>query len=307
MHTRRQFLATSLTAAGIGMFAGRTLWADDATTKAGLLTRPIPSTGEQIPVIGAGTSGSFEASPGTEKWEQLKQVLKVFFEGGGRVFDTSPNYSGADEALGALLADGGWRDNTFLATKIAADSLGDAQAQWAESLKRLRTDKVELLQVHNLRDWKTQLPYAQELKAQGKTRYVGVTHYTDAGLPQLEDILRNQKLDFIQIHYSVNSPNAAKTVLPLARDKGVAVLANRVFDDGRLFAKVKDQALPAWAGEAGITSWSQLFLKFAISHPAITAVIPATSKAERQADQLKAGHGPLLSDAQQRELLQTFA
>ncbi|MBN8480254.1 MAG: aldo/keto reductase [Xanthomonadales bacterium] len=303
MQNRRQFLATGLAVAGLGLTVGRGLFAAPSS----MLTRAIPSSGERIPVIGAGTSGSFEAMPGTEKYEQLKQVLKVFFEGGGSVFDTSPNYAGADEVLGALLAEGGWRAKTFLATKIAADSRAEAETQWAESLKRLRTDKVELLQVHNLRDWKTQLPYARELKEQGKTRYIGVTHYTDRGLPELEQIMRAEKLDFIQIHYSVNSPNAAKTVLPLAQDKGIAVLVNRAFDDGKLFATVKDRPLPAWAGEFGVTSWAQLFLKFAISHPAVTAVIPATSKPERQADQLKAGHGALFDEARQRELVAAFA
>ncbi len=304
MTTRRQFLATSLTASALGLTVGRSLF-DDAWAAASpgkLLTRPIPSTGEQIPVIGAGTSGSFEATKGSEKYEELKKVLKVFFDGGGSVFDTSPNYSGADTVLGDLLKEGGWRDKTFLATKIAADSRADAEAQWATSLERLHTDKVELLQVHNLRQWKIQLPYARELKAQGKTRYIGVTHYIDSGLPELEAIMRAEKLDFIQIHYSANSPNAAKTILPLARDTGVAVLVNRVFDDGKLFAKVKDVPLPAWAGEVGVTSWSQMFLKFAISHPAVTAVIPATSRPDRQADQLKAGTGPLLDDKQQKEL-----
>ena len=304
MQNRRQFLATGLAVAGLGLAFNRNLL---AAAPSSLLTRAIPSSGERIPVIGAGTSGSFEATPGSEKYDQLKHVLRVFFEGGGSVFDTSPNYSGADEVLGALLAEGGWRAKTFLATKIAADSRADAEAQWAESLKRLRTDKVELLQIHNLRDWKTQLPYARELKEQGKTRYVGVTHYTDRGLPELEQIMRNEKLDFIQIHYSVNSTGAANVVLPLARDKGIAVLVNRAFDDGKLFAAVKDRPLPPWAGELGVTSWSQMFLKFAISHPAVTSVIPATSKPERQADQLKAGHGGLLSEAQQRELAASFA
>lgn len=265
--TRRRILAASAS-----ITAGYLLPISPTLAQAGsapLLQRAIPSTGEKLPVIGAGTSGSFEVEVGSEPYEQLKQVLKVFFDGGGSVFDTSPNYGGADAVLGQLLAEGGWRGKTFLATKIAADSREAAEAQWAESLRSLRTDKVELLQIHNLRDWKRQLPYAQELKQQGKTRYVGVTHYVDSGLAELEQILRTQKLDFIQIHYSVNSPSAARTVLPLAQDKGVGVLINRAFDDGRLFAKVKDMALPAWAAEIGVTSWAQLFLKFAISHPAV--------------------------------------
>ena len=258
-------------------------------------------------MIGAGTSGSYDVAIGSPEYAQLQQVAKIFFDGGARLIDTSPNYGRSDEVVGSLLHDGGWRDKAFIATKIAADSRQAAEAQWAESLHRLRTDKVELLQVHNLRDWQNQLAYARELKAQGKTKYVGVTHYTDAGLPELERILRGEKLDFIQIHYSVNSTGAAQTVLPLAQDKGVAVIINRAFDDGKLFARVKDVPLPAWAAEAGVTSWAQMFLKFAISHPAVTVVIPATGKPERQLDQLKAGRGPLLSAAQQQELVRQFA
>ena len=273
----------------------------------GLLTRKVPSTGEALPVIGAGTSGSFEVEAGSAAYQQLKLVLKAFFDGGGKVIDTSPNYGGADRILGQLLEEGGWHKQCFIATKIAADSQAEAQAQWAGTLKSLRTDTVDLLQIHNLRDWKEQLPYARELKQQGKTRYVGITHYLNSGHEDVARIVRSEPLDFIQINYSVNAPHAARELLPLCQDKGVAVLVNRAFDDGRLFARVKDQALPAWAAEAGIGSWAQLFLKFAISHPAVTTVIPATGRPERQLDQLKAGHEPLLSQAQQQALIKQFA
>ncbi|VVO19868.1 aldo/keto reductase [Pseudomonas fluorescens] len=312
MYTRRHFLATTATA-GLGLLAVHSGAFAQSTSNVQsppatpLLTRKIPSTGEALPVIGAGTSGSFEVEAGSAQYQQLKQVLQVFFQHGARVIDTSPNYGSADAVLGQLLEEGGWRQKTFLATKIAANSRAAAEEQWAGSLQKLHTDKVDLLQIHNLRDWQEQLPYARELKAQGKTRYIGVTHYTDSGLAELEKILRTEKLDFIQIHYSVNSPNAARTVLPLAQDKGVAVLINRAFDDGRLFARVKDLALPGWAAEMGISSWAQLFLKFAISHPAVTTVIPATSRPERQLDQLKAGTGPLLGAGQQQRLIQQFA
>ena len=273
----------------------------------GLLTRKVPSTGEALPVIGAGTSGSFEVEAGSAAYQQLKVVLKAFFDGGGKVIDTSPNYGGADRILGQLLEEGGWHKQCIIATKIAADSQAEAQAQWAGTLKSLRTDTVDLLQIHNLRDWQTQLPYARELKQQGKTRYVGVTHYLNSGHEDVARIVRSEPLDFIQINYSVNAPHAARELLPLCQDKGVAVLVNRAFDDGRLFARVKDQALPVWAAEAGIGSWAQLFLKFAISHPAVTTVIPATGRPERQLDQLKAGHEPLLSQAQQQALIKQFA
>lgn len=286
--------------------AAATPWLYAGST-GGLLTRIIPATGEALPIIGAGTSGSFEVAANSPEYQQLKQVLQAFFQGGGKVIDTSPNYGGADSILGQLLEEGGWHQQCFIATKIAADNPADAQAQWLETLKSLRTDKVDLLQVHNLRDWQTQLPYARELQQQGKTRYVGVTHYLNSGHESLARIVRSQRLDFIQINYSVTAPQAAHELLPLCQDKGVAVLVNRAFDDGRLFARVKGQPLPAWAAEAGVGSWAQMFLKFAISHPAVTTVIPATSRPDRQIDQLKAGYEPLLSQAQRQALIKQFA
>lgn len=286
--------------------AAATPWLYAGST-GGLLTRIIPATGEALPIIGAGTSGSFEVAANSPEYQQLRQVLQAFFQGGGKVIDTSPNYGGADSILGQLLEEGGWHQQCFIATKIAADNLADAQAQWLGTLKSLRTDKVDLLQVHNLRDWQTQLPYARELQQQGKTRYVGVTHYLNSGHESLARIVRSQRLDFIQINYSVTAPQAAHELLPLCQDKGVAVLVNRAFDDGRLFARVKGQPLPAWAAEAGVGSWAQMFLKFAISHPAVTAVIPATSRPDRQIDQLKAGYEPLLSQAQRQALIKQFA
>ncbi|MCV9917405.1 aldo/keto reductase [Pseudomonas sp. BT-42-2] len=302
MYGRRDVLRTG---AALGLLAASP-WLR-AETASGMLTRKVPATGEALPVIGAGTSGSFEVEAGSAQYQQLKQVLKAFFDGGGKVIDTSPNYGGADAILGQLLEEGGWHRQCFIATKIAADSAAAAQEQWDGTLRSLRTDKVDLLQIHNLRDWQRQLPYARELKAQGKTRYIGITHYLASGQDDVERIVRSEKLDFIQINYSVNSPEAAKSLLPLCQDKGVAVLINRAFDDGRLFAKVKDQPLPGWAAEAGVSSWAQLFLKFAISHPAVTAVIPATSRPDRQLDQLKAGSGALLSQTQQQALIEQFA
>lgn len=277
-----------------------------APASGSLITRAIPATGEQVPVIGAGTSGSYEVPLGSADYNTLEETIRVFFEGGGTVFDTSPNYTNADEVLGALLESGGWRDRCFLATKIAEDSREAMEAQWAETLRRLRTDHVELLQVHNLREWEIALPYARELKEQGATKYIGLTHYLERGHADLERIMRAEKPDFIQINYSVNAPQAAQSLLPAAQELGVAVLINRAFDDGKLFAEAQGKTLPGWAAELGITSWAQMFLKFAISHPAVTAVIPATGKPDRQTDNLQAGHGELLSRAQQDELVALF-
>src|SRR5690606_13503601 len=169
------------------------------------------------------------------------------------------------------------------------------EAQWAESLRRLGTDRVELLAVHNLRNLDEALPFARELKEQGLVKYVGLTHYETSAHASLLEAMQAGRPDFIQVNYAVNAPAAASRLLPAARDQGVAVMINRAFDDGRLFARVGGRALPDWAADAGITSWSQMFLKFVISHPAVTVVIPATGKPERQADQLRAGHGELLT------------
>ena len=325
MNSRRDFLTTaSLAAAGFALAPLAACSQDrpapatpaaappaappvPAARSGALITRTIPATGESVPVIGMGTSGSFQVEPGSAEYDALKQVLQTFFDGGGTLIDTSPNYGNADTVLGELLAEGGHRDKCFLATKIAADDRASAETQWAESLRRLKTDRVELLQVHNLRAWQIQLPYARELKEQGLTKYVGVTHFVDNAHAEVADLIRREKPDFVQINYSVSAPAAARTVFPVAQELGIAVLVNRAFDDGKLFAQVADRPLPGWAAEVGVDSWAQMFLKFAISHPAVTAVIPATGKPHRQADNLKGGVGPLLSQAQQDELTAMFA
>lgn len=273
----------------------------------GLVMRTIPASGESIPAIGVGTSGSYEVPLDSPGFDALREVARIFFEGGGRLLDTSPNYSNAEDVVGALLEQGGWRERCFLATKLAADSREALEAQWAASLRRLRTDHVELLQVHNLRNMAEAMPYARELKDAGKVKYVGITHYLESGHAETARLMRAEKPDFVQINYSVNAPQAARTIFPLAQELGIAVIVNRAFDDGRLFAAVRDRELPGWAADVGVTSWAQMFLKFAISHPAVTAVIPATGKPERQADNLRGGIGPLLDDAQQAELVAMFA
>ena len=304
MTSRRSFLSGAALAATAA--ALRPLPAFAASpAPAGMARRAIPSTGELIPVIGMGTSGSFEVDVAGRG--PLREVLRRFVAGGASVIDTSPNYGNAEDVLGDLMAELRLRDRIWLATKLAADNRAAGEAQFARSLERLRTDKVELLAVHNLRDWKTQLACARELKAQGKTRYVGLTHYVDAKHDELADIMAAEKPDFIQINYSVSAPNAGKRLLPLARDTGVAVMINRAFDDGRLFARVADRPLPGWAAEASVTSWAQMFLKFALSHPAVTVVIPATGKPDRQSDNLKAGQGRDLSAAECAELVAMFA
>ena len=307
MLTRRALLSSTSMAAAM-MIMPRASFSDASAAAGEFEMRAIPSTGEKIPAIGMGTSGSFEVAAGTPEYEALREVLKVFFAGGGKVIDTAPTYSNAEDVLGALLAEQNLRDKCWLATKLSGVSgREEGMAQFAETLKRLKTDKVELLQVHNLRDTETQLAVAQELKKEGKVRYVGLTHYLASAHDELADLVAKLKPDFLQINYSVVTRDAEKRVLPEAKDAGVAVMINRAFEDGKLFAKVKDKPLPDWAAEAGITSWAQAFLKFALSHPAVTVVIPATGKPNRQADNLLASKGPQLSETQRASLIELLA
>lgn len=302
---RRDFLFTSSALAGAACLGALPAWSAQTGAKpAAMRTRIIPSSGETVPVIGMGTSGSFEVPQGGNEYTALREVLKRFFDGGGKIIDTAPTYSNAEDNLGPLLESLGLRKQAFIATKLSGvTGREEGHAQFKNTLKRLRMDKVELLQVHNLRDWKTQLAVARELKEEGKVKYVGVTHYVEAAQDELADIVKQTRPDFLQINYSVTQRGAEKRVFPLARELGVAVLTNRNFDDGALFSRVKGKELPGWAAEADITSWAQMFLKFALSDEAVTAVIPATGKPDRQSDNLKAGYGPLLTPKQKSELI----
>lgn len=304
MPSRRRVLsALALSAASLALAQPiRLARAADAATV--LQSRPILSTGELLPVIGMGSSGSFDVGASPAERDPLREVLRRFFAAGASLIDTAPGYGRAEAVIGELLAETNLRQKAFLATKIGAVGREAGLAQFRRSLELLKTDKVELLQVHSLQDWKTQIALIGELKAQGKTRYTGVTHWQDSGHDELAEVVRAVRPDFLQVNYSVISRSAEAKVFPLARELGVAVLVNRAFDDGRLFSRVKDKALPGWAAEAGIDSWAQAFLRFALSHPAVTAVIPATGKPDRQSDNLKAGSGPTLTEAQRQSLIE---
>lgn len=308
MSTRRQFIGQSSAVLAGATLVGAGSWlslAQAATGGGTMLKRKIPSSGEAVPVIGMGTSGSFEVTPGGPQYDALKEVLKRFFAGGATLIDTAPTYSNAEDVLGPLLADAKLRPKAFIATKLSGvQGRDEGLEQFQKTLKSLRTDKVELLQVHNLGDWKTQMALANELKQQGKVKYTGITHYLDSHHDALADVVQQTKPDFLQINYSVTNRGAEQRLFPMARELGVAVLANRNFNDGRLFSQVRGKSLPGWAAEAGITSWAQMFLKFALSDDAVTVVIPATGKPDRQSDNLKAGFGPLLTAAQKQEVIQ---
>jgi aryl-alcohol dehydrogenase-like predicted oxidoreductase len=315
MTSRREFLATTTLAASGLALAPLAACSQETSSAAppatepaprldgSLMTREIPDTGERLPVIGMGTSGSFEVGTGPAARDPLREVLRRFIDAGATLIDTAPTYGSAEDVLGDLMAEANVRDSIFLATKLSGVSGREAGlAQFEDSLRRLRTDKVELLQVHNLGDTENQFAVIQTLKEQGKVRYTGLTHYRDGAQPDLARAMREFRPDFVQINYSPVSRAAEREVLPLARELGIAVIINRAFEDGHLFARVKDTPVPAWARDVGADSWAQLFLKFVLSHPAVNVVIPATSKPQHQSDNLKAGVGSLL-DERQREAL----
>ena len=253
--------------------------------------RPIPSTGEALPVIGCGTYLGFDRSPGTAAFAALPGVLGALFDAGGAVVDSSPMYGKAEAAVGQVMAEAGTRSRAFVATKVWTTGRAAGIRQMENSLKLLRTDTVDLMQVHNLVDWENQLATLRQWKAAGRVRYVGITHYTSSAYGEVEAVLRGEALDFLQINYSVQEREAAKRLLPLAQERGVAVLVNRPFGGGGLLRRLQPRALPAWAGEIGCTTWSHVLLKFVLAHPAVTCAIPGSGSAEHMARNAEAGSG----------------
>lgn len=270
-----------------------------------MLVRSIPASGEPLPVIGMGTSGSFDVPSTEAALAPLREVLRLLLDKGGRVLDTAPSYGRAQTVSGLLLEQGGWRENVFLASKLGVRGRERGLAQFEESLGALRSKRLDLLQVHNLIDYRTLLGLLRDLKAQGRIRYLGVTHYLGAAHDELVGIVEREPLDFLQINLSVVSRNAERRLLPLCHEKGVAVLINRAFEDGQLFARVKGWELPRWAADIDCSSWAQVFLKYVVSHPAVTCVIPASSDPRHMADNLLAGFGRM-PDAAQRERIAAY-
>jgi aryl-alcohol dehydrogenase-like predicted oxidoreductase len=299
---RRELLHLSASLLSAAAVSARAAQADPA----GLIVRRIPASGEEIPVIGLGTSGPFEVGESRSERAPLAEVLAAFFDAGGRLIDTSPMYSSAERVLGDLLTDA-MRRQAFLATKVWTRGERAGREQMTHSAQRLKRERLDLIQVHNLLDLDTQLKTLEELKQAGRVRYIGVTHYTVNAHAELARALERQRLDFVQLNYSPVTRAAEQRLLPLAAERGVAVLVNRPFEDGDLFAAVHGKSLPAWAADIDAASWGQLALKFIVSHPAVTCVIPATGKVAHLADNLAGGRGRL-PDARQREAIaRTFA
>ena len=285
--TRKEFLrlmagaAGGLAACGLLGQAGQTMAAD-----APVLRRPIPSTGELLPVIGVGTAVVYEIETSDAKFPLLVDSIRTFLENGGTLIDTSPTYGRAEKNLGEIFRRTGLRKNAFLATKISTSGEQSGINQVESAMRDMGTERLDLLQVHNIRDTGTHLRTIRRLKDEGKVRYVGITTSFDKDYPEFEQIMRRERLDFIQIDYALDNRNAEDRILPLAQDRGMAVLVNLPFGRGRLFGAARGKALPPFAAEIDCTSWAQFFLKFLLANPAVNGVIPGTDRPEFAIDNL---------------------
>jgi aryl-alcohol dehydrogenase-like predicted oxidoreductase len=297
---RREVLGAGVTLMAAAGLAGGT------SPEAPLIRRRIPASGEELPLIGLGTSGPFEVGAAEAQRAPLREVLAAFFAAGGRLIDTSPMYSTAEAVLGDLLTPA-MHQGAFLATKVWTSGAVAGSQQMTRSAQLLKTQRLDLIQVHNLLDLDTQLKTLRAWKESGRVRYIGVTHYTVGAHAELARVLAREQLDFVQFNYSPVTRAAEQRLLPLAAERGVAVLINRPFEDGELFRRTAGRALPPWAAELGATSFGQLALKFIAAAPAVTCIIPATGKVSHLMDNLAGGRGPL-PDARQREAIaQAFA
>ncbi|MGP1615356.1 MAG: aldo/keto reductase, partial [Pollutimonas bauzanensis] len=256
-------------------------------------TRPIPSTGEALPVVGCGTYRGFDHGPGSEEYARLPGVLESLLDAGGKVVDTAAIYGRAERSIGEILDAGKLRGRVFLAGKVWSSGREAGLRQMRQSMQDLRTDRLDLMQVHNLVDWRTQLSTLRLWQAEGRIRYIGITHYESSAHRAVEAVLRSEPVDFLQINYSMDEPDAAARLFPLAADRGVAVVVNRPFGGGGLMRRLRGRPLPGWAGEIGCSSWAQVLIKFVLSQAAVSCVIPGTGSPEHMRDNAAAGRGPL--------------
>jgi diketogulonate reductase-like aldo/keto reductase len=287
MTSRRHLLQSSLALSGLAMMPPL---AHAAPSPA---TRIIPADGRRLPVVGLGTWQTFDAGADPAARANLGRLLARFVELGGEVIDSSPMYGSAEGVVGELARERGLRPRLFLATKVWTRGTAAGIAQMQESLRRLASERIELMQVHNLQDWQKHLPTLRAWKAEGRIRYLGISHYAASAYAEVEAVLRSEPLDFLQINYSLAEQESARRLLPLAAERGVAVLANRPFAEGALFRTVQGKALPAAAADHGCRSWAQVFLRWILAHPAVTCTIPASNRIDHLEDNMAAGIGPL--------------
>jgi len=308
--TRRDWLALTLGATGALALSPAELAARPQggnSVQPRLLTRAIPSSGEMLPVIGLGSSATFSQVARKEDVAALGEVLKALVAGGGTVFDTAPGYGASEQVAGRIVSESGLADRLFWATKVNVARQGPAdpaaaRAQIDASFQRVKKSRIDLIQVHNMGDVKTQVPILREQKAQGRIRYIGVTTTFEPQYPQMIETMKAEPLDFIGVDYAIDNREVENTILPLARDRRIGVFVYAPFGRTRLFRRVGDRPVPDWAGEFDAKTWAQFFLKFVLSHPAVTVATPATSQAKNMVDNLAGGVGRLPDEAMRKRM-----
>ena len=271
-----------------------------------MLKRVIPSSGEEMPVIGLGTSRVFDIEPSKNELNVREQILDIFYENGGRLIDTSPMYGMSEEIIGMTAKKFIEKNRLFLATKVWTEGRENGIRQIEESFQKMRADKISLIQVHNLLDWKTQIKTLRSLKDEGRIDYIGITHYKSNAFDEMIKIMKAEKVDFAQFNYSMGEREAEQKILPFCKDNGIATLINRPFMRGRLFRETQKKKLPSWVSDYDIDSWGQFFLKYIISNDAVTNVIPATSKTKNMLDNVRAGMGKMLDEKAKKRMLGVF-
>ncbi len=271
--------------------------------QASVMKRKIPSTGEMLPIVGVGTWQTFDVGTSPSERLPLKEVLKTLLEKGGTVIDSSPMYGRSEGVVGELSTELGINEKLFVATKVWTNGRQSGIDQMNRSFSLLRRETIDLMQIHNLVDWRTHLATLMSWKTDGKIRYLGITHYTESSYDNIEQILKTEKLDFLQINYSIVSRKVEERILPLAQDKGVAVIINQPYEGGSLFRSVRGKELPEYAKEFDCNSWGQFFLKFILSHPAVTCVIPGTDNPSHMIDNMGAGFGKLPDQEMRKKMI----
>jgi diketogulonate reductase-like aldo/keto reductase len=272
------------------------------TAKATLIKRSIPGTGELLPVVGLGTWQTFDVGPSPVSRADVKEVLRLFADLGGTLIDSSPMYGRSEEVVGDLSVALKLQKKLFMATKVWTQGEQAGIKQMETSMREMQARPLDLMQIHNLVDWRTHIKTLRRWKEEQRIRYIGITHYLVSAFDELERIIKTEPIDFVQLNYNIATRDAAKRLLPLAAEKKVAVIVNRPFESGALFSAVKGKPLPAWANDFDCQSWGQFFLKYILGHPAITCVIPATAKPKHLTDNMQAGYGRLPDETTRKKM-----
>ncbi len=271
-----------------------------------IMTRKIPSSGEDLPAVGLGTWQVFDAGNSTAARAPLREVISEFVKAGGKLIDSSPMYGSAESVAGDLVAELGLREKLFIATKVWTRGREAGIAEMETSFRRLKVKQMDLMQIHNLLDVAIHTKTLRDWKAKNKIRYLGITHYTSSAYADVEKWLKAEQYDFLQINYSLAERESERRLLPYCHQNKIAVIANRPFAEGAMFRRVRGKPLPPWAAEAGVASWAQYFLKWIVGHPAITCVIPGTGKPEHIADNVAAGFGALPDEGMRKRMAEYF-